>query len=101
MSLKGSSGGWWAWSTKKKILVVSIVGCAGLGIALKSKGDDDTGGNGSSGGNGTAGGSTTVQWQPAVGVKWQIEILYALNSTAVDAPVYDIDLFDNPQSVIS
>lgn len=111
-----SKGGWWAWSTKKKVLLFSIIGLiivaigvglgVGLGIGLKHGSDngDDEGsgsGSGSGGGNGTSSGNTTVKWQPAVGVKWQIELLYPLNNTKIDADVYDIDVFDTPKSTIS
>lgn len=109
-----SKGGWWAWSTKKKVFLFSAIGLiivaigvglgVGLGIGLKhgSDNDNDEGDSGSgSGGNGTTGGNTTVKWQPEVGVKWQIELLYKLNSTKVDAEVYDIDLYDNDKSIIS
>ncbi|KAJ5965944.1 hypothetical protein N7481_012658 [Penicillium waksmanii] len=112
-----SKGGWWAWSTKKKVLLFSALGLiivaigvglgVGLGIGLNhgsDDGNDEGSGSGSgsgSGGNDTSSGNTTVKWQPAVGVKWQIELLYPLNNTKIDADVYDIDLFDNPKSTIS
>lgn len=112
-----SKGGWWAWSTKKKVLLFATIGLivvaigvglgVGLGIGL-NKGDDDDSDNdnGTSGGDtntddDTTGGNYTVKWKPAVGTKWQIELKYALNQTSVDAPIYDIDLFDNPKSMIS
>lgn len=95
-----SKGGCWAWSAKKKILVLATIvlviiaiGIAlgvGLGVGLRNNG----------GGGNEGGGNKTVKWQPPVGVKWQIELLYPLNDTSVDAPVYDIDLYDNPKSTI-
>ncbi|KAJ5885020.1 hypothetical protein N7495_009530 [Penicillium taxi] len=109
-------GGCFAWSTSKKILIfggitfiIVALGVglgAGLGVGLNHGNDDDDSGSGSSGngtdtGNGTTSTNTTVKWQPAAGVKWQIELLYPLNDTSVDAHVYDIDLFDNPKSMIS
>ncbi|KAJ5766620.1 uncharacterized protein N7511_004236 [Penicillium nucicola] len=113
-----SKGGWWAWSTKKKVLVFGTIALvivalgvglgAGLGIGLKNGGDDDndSGDNGDSGNTGsgtntTTPTNTTVKWQPAAGTKWQIVLKYPLNDTSIDAPVYDIDLFDNPKSIIS
>lgn len=44
--------------------------------------------------------STTAVWQPTAGSSWQIVLEYPLNSTSYDAPVYDIDMFDNPISTI-
>lgn len=94
--------GFTAWSARKKFWVCSIVAfiiiaiAVGLGVGL-GLGLHHNGGNG----NGTPGGNTTVKWQPAVGTKWQIELLYALNDTSVDAPIYDIDLYDNPKSIIA
>ncbi|KAJ5110964.1 hypothetical protein N7532_001499 [Penicillium argentinense] len=103
-----SKGGWWAWSTKKKVFLFSLIGIAivaigvglgvGLGIGLKHGSDDNDEGSGS---GGDTGGNTTVKWQPEVGVKWQIELLYPLNNTNIDADVYDIDLYDNEKSTIS
>jgi len=115
-----SKTGWWAWSTKKKVLVFGTVALvivalgvglgAGLGIGLKDSGDDDNDNNNE--GTGTGSGTTntttptntTVKWQPAVGTKWQIILKSgdaAPISTSVDAPIYDIDLFDNNKTVIS
>lgn len=112
-----AKGGCLAWSLKKKVLVfgtafVVALGLAlglGLGLGLKHNDNDsgDSNQNDGSSGSGNHNRSipsnvnTTVKWQPAVGVKWQIELLYALNDTSVDAHVYDIDLFDNPKSTIS
>ncbi|CAG8910118.1 unnamed protein product [Penicillium egyptiacum] len=117
MGEPSSKTGWWAWSTKKKILIFGTVALviialgvglgAGLGIGLKNGGDDDND-NGNEGNEGTSSNTTTptnttVKWQPAVGAKWQI-ILKSENepiSTSVDAPIYDIDLFDNNKTFIS
>ncbi|KAJ5510640.1 hypothetical protein N7453_002743 [Penicillium expansum] len=116
-----SKTGWWAWSTKKKVLIFGTVALvivalgvglgAGLGIGLKESGDDDndndnngTGSGGSGTTNTTTPTNTTVKWQPAVGTKWQIILKSndgAPISTSVDAPIYDIDLFDNNKTVIS
>jgi endo-alpha-1,4-polygalactosaminidase (GH114 family) len=108
-----SKTGWWAWSTKKKVLIFGTIGFvivalgvglgAGLGIGLNSGDDDnDSGGNDTgSGTNTTVPTNTTVKWKPAPGTKWQIVLKYPLNDTSIDAPIYDIDLFDNPKSMIS
>ncbi|KAJ5613585.1 hypothetical protein N7528_007239 [Penicillium herquei] len=105
-------GGCLAWSIKKKILIFGSISALilalglglGIGLGLGLKHNDSDGGGGSdsdTNGNGTSGGNTTVKWQPDVGVKWQIELLYALNDTSAEAHIYDIDLFDNPNSTIS
>jgi hypothetical protein len=75
----------------------------GLNSGGSGEGEGEGSGSGGTGtgGNGTTSGNGTVKWQPAVGVKWQIELLYALNDTSVDADVYDIDLFDNDKTMIS
>lgn len=108
-----SKGGWWTWSTKKVLILGGItfiiialgVGLgAGLGIGLKGgddDNDDDSGSDTGTGTNTTTPTNTTVKWQPAVGTKWQIVLKNPINDTSVDAPVYDLDLFDNEASVIT
>ncbi|KAI9927823.1 hypothetical protein ASPWEDRAFT_41944 [Aspergillus wentii DTO 134E9] len=104
-----SPHGWKAWTTKKKIIVVGsilfvIVAIAiGLGVGLGvGLGGGEGEGSGEEGNapkwNGTY---TSAKWQPDVGTSWQIELLYTLNDTSVDADVYDIDLFNNNQSMIA
>jgi hypothetical protein len=107
-----AKGGWWAWSTKKKVLIFGSIAFiivalgvglgAGLGIGLKGGDDDnDSGSDEGTGTNTTTPTNTTVKWQPAVGVKWQIVLKNPINDTSVVAPIYDIDLFDNDASIIS
>ncbi|PKX91819.1 endo alpha-1,4 polygalactosaminidase [Aspergillus novofumigatus IBT 16806] len=105
-----SAGGWKSWTTRKKLFVLSLVLLiivalgvglgVGLGIGLGGGGE---GGEEGSGGETTTpeGNYTTAKWQPAVGTKWQIELLNPLNDTSVDAEIYDIDLFTNDQSTIA
>ncbi|KAL2002887.1 hypothetical protein VTN02DRAFT_5673 [Thermoascus thermophilus] len=103
----GVLGGWRYWSTKKKVMVASLflfiiialaVGLGvGLGVGLSR------GGGGGGEGEETPPpptGTTAAKWQPPVGTTWQIELLYPLNDTSVDADVYDIDLFNNNASTI-
>ncbi|KAL4897628.1 glycoside hydrolase superfamily [Aspergillus ambiguus] len=105
--MKGQAArGWKSWSTKKRLLVIGsivlvIIALAvglgvglGLGLGGGEEGEEEGGGQ-------TPGGNvTTAKWQPAVGTKWQIVLLYPLNDTSVDADVYDIDLFTNDKSVV-
>jgi hypothetical protein len=103
-----SAGGWKSWTTRKKLFVLSLVLLivialgVGLGVGL---GIGLGGGNEGNEGSGTTpppeGNYTTAKWQPAVGTTWQIELLYPLNDTSVNAEVYDIDLFNNNQSTIA
>ncbi|OQE37213.1 hypothetical protein PENCOP_c010G04215 [Penicillium coprophilum] len=115
MGNHSSKSGWWAWSTKKKVLILGTVALvivalgvglgAGLGIGLKNGGDNDDNDNEGSGPDTTTPTNTTAKWQPAAGTKWQIilksELANGQISTKVDAPIYDIDLFDNNKTVIS
>ncbi|KAJ5352172.1 CAZyme family [Penicillium brevicompactum] len=45
--------------------------------------------------------SDTAIWQPAAGVKWQIQLIDAVEDTTVDADIWDIDLFDNTAETIT
>ncbi|RHZ65348.1 endo alpha-1,4 polygalactosaminidase [Aspergillus thermomutatus] len=112
---KGQSArGWKSWTTKKKLFVLALVLLVvialgvglgvGLGIGLGGGGGGEEGsgsGSGSGSGGGEEGNYTTAKWQPAVGTTWQIELLYPLNDTSVNATVYDIDMFNNNQSTIA
>lgn len=99
----GVLGGWRYWPTKKKAMVASLfllviialaVGLGvGLGIGLSRRGGGEEVPPPPTG-------TTTAKWQPPVGTTWQIELLYPLNDTSVDADVYDIDLFNNDASTI-
>lgn len=50
---------------------------------------------------GTTSTSTPTIWQPAAGVKWQIQLIDAVEDTTVDADIWDIDLFDNTAETIT
>ncbi|KAJ5820270.1 Endo alpha-1-4 polygalactosaminidase precursor [Penicillium riverlandense] len=109
MAKQSATSGWWTWSSKKKALVLSLVALivvalgvglgVGLGIGLKQH-HGKRSGNAPTSNGGNGGANTTVKWQPAAGTKWQIELLNPLTDTSVDAPVYDIDMFDNRVKVI-
>ncbi|KAE8321057.1 glycoside hydrolase superfamily [Aspergillus sergii] len=109
LPLKGkgqAASGWKTWSGKKRMLIIGAIALVialaiglgvGLGVGLNKGGGEDEGEVPPT----TGGGVTTAKWQPAVGTKWQIELLYALNDTSVDADIYDIDLFNNNKSTIN
>ena len=52
------------------------------------------------GGSSGNGGDATSRWSPAVSDTWQWQLSGTVN-TAYDVKVYDIDLFDTPQSTIA
>jgi hypothetical protein len=86
------------------VLVIAIALGVGLGVGLT---------RGSSSGPGSASSTpspplpnntnatTGSFWKPPAGASWQIVLEYPLNDTSPNVTVYDIDLFDNPNSTIS
>jgi hypothetical protein len=112
--------GWAAWSSKKKIIIItvmvsSIVALAvGLGAGLAvghrhnhvSTSTPTATATVSAAPAATATStststSNTTFWQPTAGTTWQIELLNKINDTSVDVQVYDIDLFDTEADQIS
>jgi endo-alpha-1,4-polygalactosaminidase (GH114 family) len=110
--------GWRSWSTRKKFCVLSVLLllvvalAVGLGVGL------GIGLNQGSGGEGpsttptatpsplptpptTPGGNNSGIWRPKAGTTWQIELLYPVNDTSINAEVYDIDLFNNTNVTIT
>ncbi|KAK2764487.1 hypothetical protein FQN54_009182 [Arachnomyces sp. PD_36] len=109
--LKPKAGIWqWRnWSTRKKILLASlilllivalVVGLA-VGLSLRGGDEDENNDDGDSGEGQTPDGNETTIWQPSVGTSWQIQLLSPIKGSTVDAEIYDIDLFDNDADVIS
>ncbi|KAJ5902170.1 hypothetical protein N7495_002698 [Penicillium taxi] len=45
--------------------------------------------------------SNNDTWQPAAGVKWQIQLSNPVEDISMDADIFDIDLFDNSVDTIS
>lgn len=84
------------------LVIIAIALGVGLGVGLSS--GDNSGSptptpvpTPSNNTNATSGSF----WRPTAGTTWQIVLEYPLNDTSVDASVYDIDLFNNPTSMIS
>ncbi|KAI9733676.1 MAG: hypothetical protein M1834_003278 [Cirrosporium novae-zelandiae] len=107
---KNSKSTWWSrrptWQKIAGCVLLIVIIAAltiGLGIGLtrgSSSGNDNEGGSTTSP---TSGNTTAVNgtfWKPEVKATWQIELLYPLNDTDVDATVWDIDLFINNASII-
>jgi hypothetical protein len=109
--------GWRSWSPRKKFLVVSllllviIALAVGLGVGLGIGLNQGSGAEApSTSPTSTAsplptppttpGGNNTSIWRPKAGTTWQVELLYPLNDTSVNADVYDIDLFNNTRDTI-
>lgn len=106
-AFKPTATGFKAWSTTKKVLIIGgviliIALGVGLGVGLGlglNKGEDKE----------EPGERPPIDhppsadwkgWQPKVNTTWQIELRYPLKDTSYDAEVYDIDLYDNPKSMI-
>ncbi|KAL1986697.1 hypothetical protein VTN96DRAFT_5902 [Rasamsonia emersonii] len=108
--LHAGTAGWRTWSTRKKILVVSLVLLlilaiaiglgVGLGVGLNNNNNGEEQPSTPTPSPTPPSGINTTTWQPKVRTTWQIELLYPLNDTSVDAEVYDIDLFNNTVSTI-
>ena len=88
--LVGSGGNWLVWNVTKK-----------YEASARSRGllHDSGGGGGGGSGDGGGGGGTSTWWKPTPGTSWQIQLQGTI-STSVNAKVYDVDLFDTPQSTI-
>jgi len=75
-------------------------GSSGGGSAGSSSGGSGSGGAGAGGAGGAGGGSSGAQiWSPAPGTSWQWQLSGSID-TNVAVSMFDIDLFDAPQSTI-
>jgi hypothetical protein len=82
---------------------IAIALGVGLGVGLTRGSGSESGGSASSTPAPplpTINPTTGSFWQPAAGATWQIVLEYALNDTSPNVTVYDIDLFENPNSTI-
>lgn len=100
------------WTARRKIfiliavfgLVLVIALSVGLGVGLSHRGGSNNSGSepsSTSPPTNTSTNTTGSWWKPRAGVTWQYEILYPLNDTTPTVDVWDIDLFDNNDDMIS
>lgn len=105
---RGASGTrWWQrWSLRRKIivgatiLVIVVVLAVGLGVGLgRGKGSDDDEEKPPVPPNGTI---PTEIWKPEAGTSWNYKLLGPVDTDSLsgEAEVWDIDLFDNDETVI-
>ncbi|KAJ6072779.1 hypothetical protein N7467_010864 [Penicillium canescens] len=92
------NSGWQAFMAKRKVLVSCILGLFFLAIGADIRAEL---GAGHSQKKILKRGTDTTIWQPAAGVKWQIQLIDAVEDTTADADIWDIDLFDNTAATIS
>lgn len=107
MTRAGQGSGWRGWSTKRKVmlgavillLVIAIAVGVGVGLTVGRGGDDQPGDEPAAPeSNGTR---PTEIWRPAAGTTWNYELLGKVESmAAVEAEVWDVDLFDNDVEVL-
>jgi hypothetical protein len=86
------------------------IGLYGLAVAVSGCGDSDdgmggTGGSDGTGGSGGTGGPSGDWYQPGVETTWQWQLQPSAGGSAIntsyDVNLYDIDLFDNDESIIA
>ncbi|KGO72442.1 Uncharacterized protein PITC_076190 [Penicillium italicum] len=97
------TSGWQALASKGKILVSCILGLFFLVIGMDIRADLGAGHSQMKllKRDITSISSAATIWQPAAGVKWQIQLVNAVEDTTVDADIWDIDLFDNTAETIT
>jgi endo-alpha-1,4-polygalactosaminidase (GH114 family) len=98
MMYSSQNSGWQAFMAKRKVLVSCVLGLFFLAIGADIRAEL---GAGHSQKKILKRGADTTIWQPAAGVKWQIQLIDAVEDTTADADIWDIDLFDNTAATIS
>ncbi|KAJ5773061.1 CAZyme family GH114 [Penicillium paradoxum] len=93
---------WQVLATPKKLLVSCVLGLFFFAIGMDLRAELGAGHNQKKmlKRDTTSSGDAAI-WQPAAGVKWQIQLIDAVEDTSVDADIWDIDLFDNTAETIS
>ena len=106
----GRSSWWQRWSLRRKIILgatilLIVVGLAvGLGVGLTVGGSGDNGSedNGNIPPPISPNGTIPIGiWKPVAGTSWNYELRDTVNELSVGAEVWDIDLFNNNETVIS
>ncbi|KAK4860742.1 hypothetical protein LT330_004473 [Penicillium expansum] len=97
------TSGWQVLAIKGKILVSCVLCLFFLAIGMDVRAEIGAGHNQNkiSKRDTTSTSTAATIWQPAAGVKWQIQLINAVEDTTVDADIWDIDLFDNTAETIT
>ncbi|KAJ5196296.1 hypothetical protein N7449_006775 [Penicillium cf. viridicatum] len=92
--------GWQVLATKRKLMLSCVLGIFFLAIGMDIRAELGAGHNQRKMSKRDTT-STAAIWQPAAGVKWQIQLVDAVEDTTIDADIWDIDLFDNTAETIT
>lgn len=92
--------GWQVLATKRKLMVSCVLGLFFLAIGMDIRAELGAGHNQRKMSKRDTTSSAAI-WQPAAGVKWQIQLVDAVEDTTIDADIWDIDLFDNTAETIT
>ncbi|KAJ5515446.1 hypothetical protein N7527_007006 [Penicillium freii] len=96
------TSGWQVLAAKRKLIVSCVLGLFFLAIGMDLRAELGAGNNQKKmSKRDITSTSTPTIWQPAAGVKWQIQLIETVEDTTVDADVWDIDLFDNTAETIT
>ncbi|KAJ5453106.1 hypothetical protein N7445_001289 [Penicillium cf. griseofulvum] len=94
------TSGWQVLATKKKLFISCVLGLFFLAIGMNLRAELRAGPYQKISKRDTTTGNPNI-WQPKAGVKWQIQLVNAVEDKAVNADVWDIDLFENTANTIS
>jgi hypothetical protein len=90
----------WLWVCGISLLIAIGLG-VGLGVGLtQGSGSESASPTPPPTGTNNTNSTSGTFWRPVAGESWQIVLQYSLNDTSLNVSVYDIDLFDNPESTI-
>jgi len=90
----------WLWVCGISLLIAIGLG-VGLGVGLtQGSGSESASPTPPPTGTNNTNATSGTFWRPVAKESWQIVLRYPLNDTSLNVSVYDIDLFDNPESTI-
>ncbi|KAJ5603680.1 hypothetical protein N7537_006636 [Penicillium hordei] len=92
--------GWQVLATKRNLMVSCVLGLFFLAIGMDIRAELGAGHDQRKMSKRDTT-STAAIWQPAAGVKWQIQLVDAVEDTTIDTDIWDIDLFDNTAEKIA